>query len=300
MIAATRGLRAVGARGGRCSAPARRWSTRRCWRSIGDVAHPAWRASAVGVYRLWRDAGFAVGALLAGVIADRFGMPAAIWAVAALTGASGLVVLVRMYETHPAESRRPPREPPSRPRGRDQSATRTDASQSEVDGRATIGPRSEGEPCHRRSTTSSRRLARELDRLDPIAAREAAASGALIVDTRCAEARRASGVIPGSVHVPLSVLYWRLDRTSGHADETLADRDRQFILVCADGYSSSLAAATLRDLGLLAGDRPRRRLQRLGRGRHARRTARAHRRSPRGRPTAGVRSLPRSRRPTSR
>jgi predicted MFS family arabinose efflux permease len=68
---------------------------------IGDVAHPAWRASAVGVYRLWRDAGFAVGALLAGVIADRLGMPAAIWAVASLTAVSGLVVLVRMYETHP-------------------------------------------------------------------------------------------------------------------------------------------------------------------------------------------------------
>ena len=74
---------------------------------IGDVAHPAWRASAVGVYRLWRDAGFAVGALLAGLIADGFGMPAAIWTVAAVTGASGVVVLVRMYETHPAESRRP-------------------------------------------------------------------------------------------------------------------------------------------------------------------------------------------------
>ena len=74
---------------------------------IGDVAHPAWRASAVGVYRLWRDAGFAVGALLAGLIADRLGMPAAIWAVAALTGASGLLVLVRMYETYPAESGRP-------------------------------------------------------------------------------------------------------------------------------------------------------------------------------------------------
>jgi MFS family permease len=74
---------------------------------VGDVAHPAWRASAIGVYRLWRDIGFAVGALLVGVIADRFGMPAAIWTVAAVTGASGVVVLVRMYETHPAESRRP-------------------------------------------------------------------------------------------------------------------------------------------------------------------------------------------------
>jgi len=67
---------------------------------IGDVAHPAWRASAVGAYRLWRDAGFAIGALLAGVLADRFGIPAAIWVVAAFTAMSGLVVVVRMYETH--------------------------------------------------------------------------------------------------------------------------------------------------------------------------------------------------------
>jgi MFS family permease len=67
---------------------------------VGDVAHPAWRASAVGTYRFWRDAGFAVGAVLAGLIADRFGMGAAIWAVAGLTALSGLVVLVRMVETH--------------------------------------------------------------------------------------------------------------------------------------------------------------------------------------------------------
>ena len=67
---------------------------------IGDVAHPAWRARAVGVYRLWRDAGFAVGALIAGVIADLLGSAAAIWVVAALTAASGLVVALRMYETH--------------------------------------------------------------------------------------------------------------------------------------------------------------------------------------------------------
>ena len=68
--------------------------------AVGDVAHPAWRASAVGVYRLWRDAGFAAGALLAGVIADAFGLAAAIWAVAAITAASGAVVAARMYETH--------------------------------------------------------------------------------------------------------------------------------------------------------------------------------------------------------
>ena len=68
--------------------------------AIGDVAHPAWRARSVGVYRLWRDGGFAVGALLAGLLADAFGMLTAIWAVAALTAVSGLVVAVRMYETH--------------------------------------------------------------------------------------------------------------------------------------------------------------------------------------------------------
>jgi MFS family permease len=74
--------------------------------AIGDVAHPDWRASAVGVYRLWRDTGFAVGALLAGLVADLAGLRAAVWVVAALTTTSGLVVAVRMYETHPAAVRR--------------------------------------------------------------------------------------------------------------------------------------------------------------------------------------------------
>ena len=64
--------------------------------AIGDVAHPSWRASAVGVYRLWRDLGYAIGALLAGLTADAFGVPTAIWLVAAITFASGIVVAVRM------------------------------------------------------------------------------------------------------------------------------------------------------------------------------------------------------------
>jgi MFS family permease len=67
---------------------------------VGDVAHPMWRGRAVGVYRLWRDSGFAAGALLAGLIADRWGLTTAIWVVAALTAGSGLVVAGRMYETH--------------------------------------------------------------------------------------------------------------------------------------------------------------------------------------------------------
>ncbi|HEU0029182.1 MAG TPA: MFS transporter [Kofleriaceae bacterium] len=67
--------------------------------AIADVAHPSWRASAVGVYRLWRDLGYAIGALLAGITADALGIDAAIWLVAAVTAASGLVVAVRMRET---------------------------------------------------------------------------------------------------------------------------------------------------------------------------------------------------------
>ncbi|MFV8749811.1 MFS transporter [Nannocystaceae bacterium ST9] len=67
--------------------------------AIGDVAHPRWRASSVGVYRLWRDLGYAIGALLAGLTADLLGLTAAILVVAALTLASGLVVALRMHET---------------------------------------------------------------------------------------------------------------------------------------------------------------------------------------------------------
>lgn len=67
--------------------------------AIGDVAHPSWRASAVGVYRLWRDLGYAVGALLAGLTADLFGLAAAVWLVAGLTFLSGVTTAVRMSET---------------------------------------------------------------------------------------------------------------------------------------------------------------------------------------------------------
>ena len=71
--------------------------------AISDVAHPDWRASAVGVYRLWRDGGYAIGALIAGIVADLLGVPWAIAGIAALTFASGLVVLARMYETLPGK-----------------------------------------------------------------------------------------------------------------------------------------------------------------------------------------------------
>jgi MFS family permease len=70
--------------------------------AISDVTHPEWRASSVGVYRLWRDLGYAFGAVLSGVVADAFGLPAAIGVVAIVTVASGVVVAVRMRETLPA------------------------------------------------------------------------------------------------------------------------------------------------------------------------------------------------------
>jgi MFS family permease len=79
--------------------------------AIGDGAQPSWRASAVGVYRLWRDLGYAVGALLAGAAADALGLTGAVWLVAALTLASGLVVAVRMREA-------PARGPGGRGQGR--------------------------------------------------------------------------------------------------------------------------------------------------------------------------------------
>ncbi len=63
---------------------------------VADASHPSWRASAVGVYRFWRDSGYVVGAVIAGLVADRFGLVASVWVVAALTAASGLVVAARM------------------------------------------------------------------------------------------------------------------------------------------------------------------------------------------------------------
>jgi MFS family permease len=68
--------------------------------AIGDVAHPSWRASAVGVYRLWRDSGYAIGALVAGIVADLVGLRGAVLTIAALTAASGLIAARLLTETH--------------------------------------------------------------------------------------------------------------------------------------------------------------------------------------------------------
>ena len=67
--------------------------------TVGDVVHPSWRASSVGVYRLWRDLGYAAGAVLVGQIADRVGVTVAMWVVAILTFSSGIAAALRMTET---------------------------------------------------------------------------------------------------------------------------------------------------------------------------------------------------------
>ena len=77
----------------------------------------------------------------------------------------------------------------------------------------------------------------------------ALAEGALVVDLRSSDERRRDGVIPGSLHVPRSVLEWRADPESPWRNPMLGDVQRRVILVCAHGFSSSLAAASLRELG---------------------------------------------------
>jgi MFS family permease len=95
--------------------------------AIGDIAHPTWRASAVGVYRLWRDSGYAIGALIAGLTADLIGLRGAIATVAGLTAASGLLAARLLTETHtPGDTNvQQVHEPPTREPGRGQLAGRT-------------------------------------------------------------------------------------------------------------------------------------------------------------------------------
>ena len=96
-------------------------------------------------------------------------------------------------------------------------------------------------------------LARARSRLDRVRPEDLAAemaAGALVVDTRPAEQRLRDGELPGAVVVDRNVLEWRLDPTSPHRLPEVADPDRRVILVCNEGYSSSLAAATLQELGL--------------------------------------------------
>jgi MFS family permease len=174
---------------------------------VSDVAQPVERAQLVGVYRFWRDFGFVVGAIVAGVVADGLGAGWAIALVAALTAGSGIWVAMTRWASHPRS--------------------------------------------RRRTAADLLAVAREriTPRLEPEQAHEAVSRGAMLIDLRSSDERRREGVIPGSLHVPRSVLEWRVDPDSGYANPHVGGLERRLVLVCAQGYSSSLAAATLRELG---------------------------------------------------
>jgi rhodanese-related sulfurtransferase len=89
-----------------------------------------------------------------------------------------------------------------------------------------------------------------LDRLGPEEARDAAERGAVLIDIRSELQRERDGVVPGAVHFPRNVLEWRCDPTSPWSDPRVADPDLRQVVMCDEGYQSSLAAATLKELGL--------------------------------------------------
>ena len=93
---------------------------------------------------------------------------------------------------------------------------------------------------------------RRITRYSPSQLQQALADGTLVIDTRSEADRRREGMIPGSIPVPLSVLLWRLDPEAEATNPRLNDLNEAKVIVCADGYSSSWAAATLADLGFSA------------------------------------------------
>ena len=95
---------------------------------------------------------------------------------------------------------------------------------------------------------------RGLDRLSPGDALAATRHGAVLIDIRSDSQRASDGLIPAAVFVARNVLEWRLDPSCEHRDPVLARRDHQVIVICNEGYQSSLAAASLRRLGLDASD----------------------------------------------
>ena len=97
-----------------------------------------------------------------------------------------------------------------------------------------------------RALAEARRTIRRYEPAEALARREA---GPVLVDLRSHDERARDGVIPGSIHVPRSVLEWRVDESSGFANPHVAQRELELVLVCDEGYSSSLAAAALVGLG---------------------------------------------------
>jgi rhodanese-related sulfurtransferase len=91
---------------------------------------------------------------------------------------------------------------------------------------------------------------KSLERVTPEEARDAAANGALLVDTRPSEQRTRDGLLPGAIVIERNVLEWRLDPAGSHRIPQITSHDQHVIVFCNEGYSSSLAAASLQQLGL--------------------------------------------------
>jgi rhodanese-related sulfurtransferase len=180
--------------------------------AVSDAVQPVERVQVVGVYRFWRDFGFVIGALLAGFVADAAGAGTAIAVVAGLTAGSGVWVAFTTWAK------------------RDHAAERRAA---------------------RRTVDDLLEAARERvePRPTPLEAHEVLREGGLIVDLRSHDERRRHGVVPGSIHIPRSVLEWRVDPDCEFRNPHACHLERELILMCADGYSSSFAAASLRELG---------------------------------------------------
>jgi MFS family permease len=180
--------------------------------AVADAVQPVERAQVVGVYRFWRDFGFVIGALLAGFVADAAGYGSAITIVAGLTAASGAWVAFTGWV--------------ERDRSADDLAARRNVDELLAAARRRIEPRR-----------------------TPAQAYEALREGALIIDLRSNDDRRERGVVPGSIHIPRSVLEWRVDPDCEFHNPAACDLERDVILMCADGFSSSFAALSLRELG---------------------------------------------------
>jgi MFS family permease/rhodanese-related sulfurtransferase len=181
--------------------------------AVSDVVQPVERAQAVGVYRFWRDFGFVAGALISGFVADALGAGWAIGLVAGLTAASGIWIVLTRWPARTAVS-----------------------SEARVE-RTTV------------DELLARARERIAPRLSPDEVARAMTQGALLIDLRSHDERAHAGVVPGSLHLPRSVLEWRLDPDSGWTNPHVGGLDRQLVLMCAQGYSSSFAAATARELG---------------------------------------------------
>jgi rhodanese-related sulfurtransferase len=119
-------------------------------------------------------------------------------------------------------------------------------------GRARIaGTRVSDEPARKTIDDLLRQARSRLDRLEPRDALAAQRAGAILVDTRSGDERRHDGVIPGALHIPRTVLEWRVDPDGDPAyrNPHVRGLDDWLVLVCTHGYSSSLAASTLQELG---------------------------------------------------